>query len=253
LHKVDLHVHTRLSKMFAFNEEVIGSLRDLGSRRGLTGFALTEHIHANDFWGMHEALQSQYRYQEGFYDLGGGFRMLSGCEVTVGERVDFIVVGPLDAVQSLDDAFSPRLSESYFPPALPFLDEVRKRGLVVISAHPFRPGKETAKLPLDEVFKRVHAVEVNGRDYGTERRVAALAEQHDLPVSGGSDAHYYLQVGVRSTVVPHDELSAETLARSFEDGATRAHCKRYASSVVELCQQVKRVVKARQQAEEVAA
>jgi histidinol phosphatase-like PHP family hydrolase len=240
--------------MFAFNEGVIGRLRDLGSRRGLTGFALTEHIHANDFWGMHETLQSQYRYsKEGFYDLGRGFRMLSGCEVTVGERVDFIVVGPLDAVQSLDDAFSPKLSESYFPPALQFLDEVRKRGLVVISAHPFRPGKETAKLPLDRVFAKVHAIEVNGRDHGTERRVAALAEEYDKPVSGGSDAHYYLQVGIRSTVVPQQELNVETLARSFGDAATRAHCKRYAPSVVELCQQVKRVVKARQQAEEVAA
>jgi hypothetical protein len=252
LHKVDLHVHTRLSKDFEFNERVIGRLRELGARRGLSAFALTEHIHAKNFWEMHDILRSQYRYDEAHYDLGRDFKMFSGCEVTVRERVDFIVVGDLDAVQRLDGSFSPKLSESNFPPALSFLAQARRQGVVVISAHPFRPGKETAKLPLDEVFSRVHAVEVNGRDHGTEQRVAALARERDLPLSGGSDAHYYLQVGIRSTVIPDAQLSVEGIARSFEDRRTRAHCKAYAPAVVELCQEIKRVVKMRQQAAETA-
>ena len=74
--------------------------------------------------------------------------MFSGCEVTVAERIDFIVVGPLDQIRKLDKAFKPRLSESHFPPGIDFLDEARKLDLIVISAHPYRVGKETAKLPL---------------------------------------------------------------------------------------------------------
>lgn len=255
LNRVDLHVHTRLSKNFAFKPEGIDKLKGLGGRRGLSGFAVTEHIHANNFWGMHDYLRDTYRYQDGWYDLGGDFRMFSGCEVTVAERVDFIVVGELDEVERLDASFSPRLSENYFAPGLDFLDAARRRNLIVISAHPFRVGKETEHLPLDEVFKRVSAVEVNGRDHGTEHRVAALAHERGLPVSGGSDAHFYLQVGIRSTVIPDDELSLESIARSFEERRTKAHCKAYAPAVVGLCQEIKRAVKLRdeQAAVEVAA
>jgi histidinol phosphatase-like PHP family hydrolase len=246
LQRVDLHVHTRLSKTFAFREGVIDRLQDLGTRRGLNGFALTEHIHASDFWGMHEYLRGKYRYQDGFYDLGG-FKMFSGCEVTVAERVDFIVVGPVDEVEKIDNAFYPKLSEEHFVPALELLAEARKRDVIVISAHPYRVGKETAKLPLDRVFSHVDAIEVNGRDHGGERAVAALAQEYDRPVSGGSDAHYYLQVGVRSTVVPAPELSLGSIARAFERRETRAHCKAYAPTVVGLCQDIKRVVKLREE------
>jgi hypothetical protein len=166
--------------------------------------------------------------------------------VTVDERIDFIVVGELDTVHKLDTAFSKRLSEGYFPPGLKFLKKASRLPLIVISAHPFRPGKETAKLPLAEVFSQVHAIEVNGRDYGKEHRTAMLAREHGKPVSGGSDAHYYLQVGVRATVLPEGELSLETIERAFAQQTTRAHCKAYAPSVVRLCKELKNMVKLRQ-------
>ncbi len=253
LHNVDLHVHTRISKGFDFDERVIDRLHSLGERRGLSAFALTEHIHANDFWGMHALLQARHPYDGASYDLGRGFRMFSGCEVTVAERVDFIVVGGLDAVRSLDGAFEAPLSESYFPPGIQFLTEARRRKLLVISAHPFREGKRIAKLPLDEVFARVHAVEVNGRDYGTEKKVAALAHEAGLPVSGGSDAHFYLQVGIRSTIVPCANVSLDALLHAFEERTTKAHCKPYAPAVVQLCQEIKRVMKMRNPAAAAAA
>jgi predicted metal-dependent phosphoesterase TrpH len=254
LHNVDLHVHTRISKGFDFDEQVIPRLRSLGERRGLTAFALTEHIHAKEFWAMHELLQSRYPYDGTRYDLGGGFRMFSGCEVTVAERVDFIVVGGLEEIRVLDGVFRAPLSESYFPPGIDFLTEARRRELLVISAHPYREGKQTAKLPLAEVFSRVHAVEVNGRDHGNEKKVAQLAHEAGLPVSGGSDAHFYLQVGIRNTVVPcPSELTFPALLNAFESHSTSAHCKPYAPAVVQLCQEIKRVMKMRNPAAATAA
>jgi hypothetical protein len=80
--------------------------------------------------------------------------------------------------------------------------------------------------------------------------VVALADEYDLPVSGGSDAHFYLQVGIRSTAIPFANLSLETIARAFEERSTRAHCKAYAPAVVDLCKEIKRVVKMRKQAAE---
>jgi hypothetical protein len=181
--------------------------------------------------------------------MDNGVRMFSGCEVTVDERVDFIVIGELEQVRKLDESFSPRLSESYFPPALEFLSTARNLDLTVIAAHPYRGGKELAKLPAERVFEQVAAVEVNGRDYGGELKAAALAQAASLPVSGGSDAHYYLQVGVRSTVVPAKELTLESIRRAFAERETKAHCKRYARAVVEFCQEIKKVAKLRLESE----
>jgi hypothetical protein len=168
--------------------------------------------------------------------------------MTVGERIDFIVVGHLDNLEKLDKAFSPRLSESNHVPGIEFLTKAREHEVILISAHPYRPGKETAKLPLDEVFRLVDGIEANGRDFGTEYRVAALAREHERAVSGGSDAHYYLQVGVRSTVIPGDELTLENIQGALASRTTVAHCKPYTEQLVKLCKEIKNIAKLRKPA-----
>jgi histidinol phosphatase-like PHP family hydrolase len=242
LSTVDLHVHSRLSKSFEYDHANLERLVRLGRRRGLDGFALTEHIHAVNFWEMHEWLLDNYEYCDGGYRVADDFTVLSGTEVTVGERVDFILVGPLDQIRSLDDAFRPRLSEWNHVPALELARAARERDLLLVLAHPFRVGKEAEKLD-DEIFTLVHGVEVNGRDHGGEREVVKLAEEHGLPLSGGSDAHFYLQVGIRGTIIPGGSLTIDGVLSAFERGRTRVHAKPYARPVVELCQEIKRVAK----------
>jgi predicted metal-dependent phosphoesterase TrpH len=247
LNKIDLHVHSRLSKSFEFDSSNLERIVRLGQRRGLNAIALTEHIHAVNFWGMQQWLQREFPYRGGAYQFSPDFQIFSGAEVTVGERVDFIVVGPIDQLASLDNAFRPRLSEWNHVPALELAEAVRERDLLIILAHPYRAGKEAAKLD-ERVFDLVHAVEVNGRDHGGERQVVTLAENHRLPLSGGSDAHFYLQVGIRSTLVPSTRLDYGVLLDAFEAGRTRVHAKPYARPVVELCQEIKRVAKWRDSA-----
>ena len=240
--KIDLHVHSRLSKSFAYDHSNLERLIRLGKRRGLDGFALTEHIHAVNFWDMHQWLHDNLPHDDGGYRVERDFTVFPGAEVTVAERVDFIVVGRLDELSNLDNAFRPRLSEWNHVPALELAEAAREQGLLLILAHPFRPGKEAAKLD-ERIFGLVHAVEVNGRDHGGERQVVALAERYSLPLSGGSDAHFYLQVGIRSTILPSDEMHPAEIREAFEAGRTGVHAKHYARSVVEFCQEVKRVAK----------
>lgn len=242
LKRVDLHVHSRLSKSFEYDHANLQRLVRLAKRRGLDGFALTEHIHAVNFWDMHQWLLDNFEYRDGMYRIDDDFTVLSGAEVTVGERVDFIVVGPLPELQALDDDFTPKLSDWNHAPALEFARAVRERNLILILAHPYRVGKEAAKLD-EEIFSLVHAVEVNGRDHGGERDVVTLAERHNLPLSGGSDAHFYLQVGIRAAIIAEQELTFERLRAAFDEKRTAVHAKPYARSVVELCQEIKRVAK----------
>jgi predicted metal-dependent phosphoesterase TrpH len=248
LSKIDLHVHSRLSKNFEFEQASLDRLVELGRRRGLDGLALTEHIHAKNFWHMHENLRTHYSYHDGYYEIPQGFRVFSGFEMTVEERIDFIVVGELDNIEKLDKAFSPRLSEDNHVPGIEFLKKAKEHEVILLSAHPYRPGKETAKLPLDEVFGLVDGIEANGRDFGTEYRVAALAREYGRAVSGGSDAHYYLQVGVRSTVIPDDELGLDRIRAALKSRATVAHCKPYTEQLVKLCKEIKNLAKLRKPA-----
>jgi predicted metal-dependent phosphoesterase TrpH len=244
--KVDLHVHSRLSKTFGFDHRSLERLVELARRRGLGGFALTEHVHARGFWDMHDELSARYAYSDGAYQPGEGLRVFSGMKVTAAERVDFIVIGELERLRELDRSFEPPLRDGHHPPAVELLIRAARLDLLLIEAHPYRPGKETAKLPLGDVLARVDAIEVNGRDYGSETRVAALAREHGRPLSGGSDAHYYLQVGVRSTGIPGDELSLRRLKDAFEAGETTACCKPYAPEVVRLCKEIKNIAKLRE-------
>jgi predicted metal-dependent phosphoesterase TrpH len=249
LKKIDLHVHSRLSKSFEYDHGNLERLVRLAKRRGLDGLALTEHIHAVNFWDMHQWLLDNFEYRDGVYQVDPEFSVLSGTEVTVGERVDFIVVGPLDQIHSLDQAFRPRLSEWNHAPALEFAQAARDRDLILILAHPFRLGKEAGKLD-ERIFDLVHAVEVNGRDHGGERPVIALSEKHDLPLSGGSDAHFYLQVGIRATMFESEKVDYRSLRDAFDGRRTKVHAKPYARSVAELCQEIKRVAKWKMAAEE---
>ncbi|MEX1253329.1 MAG: PHP-associated domain-containing protein [Dehalococcoidia bacterium] len=249
----DLHVHGRLSKGFDFEPAAISRLRELANRRGLTGFGLTEHIHAKQFWEMHDYLRRRYAYRHGAYDVGGGYPMLSGCEVTVAEKVDFILLGELDQLERLDFAFSPSLSEGHFPAGIVFLEEARRRDLLVIAAHPFREGKELGRLPLGATLDRVAALEINGKDYRLDDAVAPLAATAGLPVSGGSDAHHPFQVGIRSTVIPGNELSLESVRAAFEAKRTRIDGKSYAPLVVDLCKGLKQAATIRSLAAAMAA
>jgi hypothetical protein len=191
-----------------------------------------------------EALVSSYPYSHGAYDLQG-FRVFSGCEVTVAERADFIVLGEIRDIWDLDHAFPRPLFEGYSVPAPDFLKTARGKNVILIAAHPYCEGKELAKLPLAEVLAHVDTVEVNGRDHGSERRVASLAAEAGLPLTGGSDAHYYLEVGTRSTILPSNALTFERVRSALKANRTRVHCKPYARSVGEPCKQIKRALKVR--------
>ena len=84
-----------------------------------------------------------------------------------------------------------------------------------IGAHMFRPGKELGKLPAADL-RRLDALEVNGKDFGSEVMLLVQARALRLPVVGGSDAHHWLQLGVR-----HSALHVETLDLASVQGAIR--------------------------------
>jgi predicted metal-dependent phosphoesterase TrpH len=237
---IDLHVHSRLSKSFDYNPDDMARVIKVARQRGLEGIALTEHIHAVGFWRMHERLARHAQYAHGVYDVGG-FPVLSGAEITVREHVDFIVLGPLDALRALDAAFRPRLSEWNLVSAHELVEVSRPLDLITILAHPFREGKEAAHLA-PCIYRGIDAVEFNARDYDSKRRTKELARRHQLPLTGGSDAHCFMQVGIGCTVTPHPVTSHVDLRRALRAGIG-VESKPYAPTIVTLCKAIKRAAK----------
>ena len=71
----------------------------------------------------------------------------------------------------------------------------------------FRRTKELGKFSPGDL-RRLHALEINGKDFGTEVMLLIQARALGLPVVGGSDAHHWLQLGVRHTLRAHRMRSA---------------------------------------------
>jgi hypothetical protein len=147
-----------------------------------------------------------------------GIRVLLGVELRVTDAPnDYLVLG-------VDEAWlyeHPRLYERS-------LDEVSSMvsaaEALLVAAHPFRPGME----PVDPAL--VHGVEVlNGHPGQTSNnaRALAFAQEHDLLMTGGSDAHFLEGVNRAWMLferLPEDARDLACAMRRGEVAAIRGVC-----------------------------
>jgi len=79
--------------------------------------------------------------------------------------------------------------------------------------------RELEEIPFD-------AIEVNGKHPRSRPLVEQLAGDRDLPLIGGSDAHYPFEVGRAYTVVEADRLTPESIVDAIRDGRVSARVSR---------------------------
>jgi hypothetical protein len=244
--RVDLHVHSKVSKTIPFRPEAFRRTVGRAMQVGLDGFAITEHIHATDFWDNMELLARRYGYRDGHLFVAPGFNVITGTEVTVADGADIIVIGPLDALHRFDSRFPRRLSSGHFPLLADMIEPARAEELVLIGAHPTRPGKRLVDVG-NELLGKLDALEVNGKDMASgpvEGTIKHLANQADRPVVGSSDAHLWPQVGVQRTLMPLPELTQDGLRAVIGAGRTAPESTPNTRRLVGMCQTHKRLIKA---------
>lgn len=95
-------------------------------------------------------------------------------------------------------------------------DLAHDRGCAAILAHPYRGG--TAR-DADADFD---AIEVNGKNPEHIARTRELAAELDLPLVGGSDAHYPVEVARAYTRVEAEEPTPESVVDAIQDGRVTA-------------------------------
>ena len=241
--KVDVHVHGILSKAYPFDPEHFLKMVAQARRTGLDGFALTEHFHARHFWDVHEDLLRRYPYEGGVYQTDQGIRVISGAELDVREGGHIGILGHIDDLHALDEAFPLHLNQGYYPAWDELEDEARRHNLTLIANHPARPLKYLFKLTLEQLAK-FDALELNGKDDGEqEEAVVAMLERLQKPRVGGSDAHVWAQVGVRHTVYP-GQVTLESLRSALAAHQTTVATREHRLLIVRLCAMYKRVTKA---------
>lgn len=239
--RIDTHSHPKISKHFALNRDAVARMVRMAKRVGLDGLALTEHFHAAGYWDVHEHLLETYPTEGGVH-WAEGLALVPGAEVNIREGAHVIVLAETSELQRLDLAFDEPLSQGYEPGLREFLDITDDFELLRIGAHMFRRGKELGKFsPVD--LRRLHALEVNGKDFGTEIMLLVQARALGLPVVGGSDAHHWLQVGVRSTILHTEEISVRSLVKTVKEGLTGYATSSYTPVRVRAAKSVKNVTK----------
>jgi predicted metal-dependent phosphoesterase TrpH len=196
---VDLHAHTRF---FHGHEDAAASFDPLGVRllagaarvRGLDAVALTNHDYHREF------------------DLGasGAFAAtIPGVEVTT-THGHVLVVGPDPPRRTDPGELTPEET----------VELAHDRACAAIVAHPYRNST------VRNVDADFDAIEINGKHPWTEEWVRRLAERHDLPVVGGSDAHYPVEVGRAYTRIDAERPEPAAVVAAIRDGRVESRVSR---------------------------
>jgi len=75
--------------------------------------------------------------------------------------------------------------------------------------------------------------------------VRTVAAKLRVPVVGGSDAHFWAQVGIKATVLPVDELTQTSVASEIRTGRAAVESQSYGPIAVQISGSYKRIAKAR--------
>ena len=239
--RIDTHSHPKISKHFAFDPGALSQMVAMARRVGLDGLALTEHFHARDYWQIPRFVEETYRGERGVF-WAGNLALLPGAEVNIREGAHVITLGEVGELRRLDRAFPTRLSDGYEPTLREYLEVTDDFDIARIGAHMFRRGKELGKFsPVD--LRRLHALEINGKDFGSEIMLLTQARALGLPIVGGSDAHHWLQMGVRHTLVHTDELSMAAILKAIKEGLTGYGQGSYTPVRVKVAKSLKTITK----------
>ena len=214
-YKIELHAHTSETSNCG---KLPGSQMAQGyAIAGYDTLVITDHISANRFMnGFRRPEDRAELFLAGWRAARAegekwGLNVLLGAEARlVSGDEDFLIFG---------------IGPEHIAPLMVLLDaepdiyalhaRVNEWGALLVQAHPYRPGQQPA--PADAL----DGLEVyNGSQRHDSHNPMALAyaEQHDLLMTSGSDAHQFMDVGRGGLLAPEPITTAAELAAFLRAG-----------------------------------
>ncbi len=198
--KIDFHTHVKISKgsqfMIPYFEEMVNEAKETG----LSAICMTEHFNTLRFFDIYDYLDSEYAYQDYYYDVRG-LKIFTGMEVDVNEVGHILIISHKDNIIAMRKELSRFEEKGNFIPFKDLMDLADQYNTLRIGAHPLREGTPLTQHDPDQL-RRLDAFDLNGRDLYAQKgtsykeRLYQFAEEIGLPVVGGSDTHQYLQYGI---------------------------------------------------------
>ncbi|HLE10498.1 MAG: hypothetical protein A2504_14465 [Bdellovibrionales bacterium RIFOXYD12_FULL_39_22] len=190
--KIDLHVHTKISRCSNLPWEDILNNAKL---HGLDGVCITDH----------HSMEIKNYISEGI--LENGLCVIFGMEYSTDDG-DFLVFGPYE---NLPMGLS----------AEKLLKHINQSGGVAIVAHPFRASRPASeRVVASGLCKIVEAI--NGGNRVEENdAVKKWKERYDIKLTGGSDAHALVEMGRAATIFDDPISSRQELILALKNGNYR--------------------------------
>ena len=186
--KYDLHIHSKYSSDGVLEPEKI---IEVAKKRGLDGIAIIDH---NTVKGGLET--KKYETKD--------FEVIIGSEIMT-ERGEITGLFLSKEIESRE--------------AQGVISEIKAQGGLVVIPHPFDKLRGSAFHPTGEDVKFIDAIEgFNSRCLFQKfnKKAVAFALQYNLPVVGGSDAHFANEVGIAGVIVTTSDVKEAILSRDVE-------------------------------------
>ncbi len=211
--KTETHLHTspvsRCAKLSA--KEMLEAYK----AAGYTTVFVTNHF-------------AEYHYPDGltyseyvdYYFNGYEEAKAVGDEIglTVLFAVELTLRGNHYLLYKTDKAFFLAIPDIFKMQVKDFYAYAKEKGVTVIEAHPYRDGN---CFPTLDACDGIEAINANPRHENFDEKCLALAREHSLPISAGSDAHRDEDIGLAAMVSEEPITSVDEYVELLLSGKLR--------------------------------
>lgn len=220
---IDFHVHGKISRSYPFNKEQFLLAIEEAKEYGLDSLVITEHFNADNFLECYDFLKSNYNLIKDYFNVNG-FKIFYGMEVTTKQNLDILFIAKPYLILNLrKEIFINMKDDEYIDINTLFKLNISDEVLIIL-AHPYRNHIEFPKLER-YIIEKIDALELNSKDiykYGMEemqRKVSDLSKKFKLPITSGSDTHYFIQISTAKNILNKNCETVKEIKEEIKNGA----------------------------------
>lgn len=199
---IDFHYHALLWKKCPFYMDFFMKTISSVKKQKIDAIAITDHYNAKHFEDIYRVLDEGYPYN-GEYYLVNGIKVFPGVELSIQEHGHIIAIGRKDDVLEMRSALYNPGPIKKKPSLMKVTDEIEKRGMLGIWAHPIRRNNPPGRIDLNTA-RRLRFMDFNGKDLKKAAEMRSFEKETGLIAVSGSDTHHPFQAGVVKTILYDD-------------------------------------------------